>query len=93
MENLKLKWNREEVDDLHRELRIAVEVYELKYITRKKAKGEEVDQNKLRNAMNQNKKLKLLTKLCLASTLSLGNILDKPAHNRLSEQLEREARQ
>ena len=60
------------------------------YIKKKETKGEEVDYLKMVTALNRRKKLKALVRLGLASTLSCGNILDKPEINRIVEKLERD---
>ena len=87
---LKLKYKVDEVDDLINKLSTEMDLAKADYIRKKKTKGEEVDYYKMINALNQRKKLKNLSKLCLAGVLSCGNILDKPEVNRAIEKLERD---
>ena len=88
---LKLKYSMDDVEKLTKELGDAIHEAEEDYKRKKEAKGEKVDYMKMINAVNQRKKLKILCKRLLAANFNIGNILDKPAINRASEQLEREA--
>lgn len=87
---LKLKYTVDEADRICALLRKEMRKAEDDYIRKKKAKGETIDHFKMQNAINQRKNIKKLGKLCLASVLSCGNILDKPEVNRFVEHLERE---
>lgn len=89
--NLTLKFTTDESNDYGEQLREALIKAEDEYTTKKKAKGEEIDYIKMRNAINQRKNIRRLCKLTLASVLSCGNILDKPTVNRAVEKLERDA--
>ena len=88
---LKLKYSKDERDKLYEELEREVKLAEEDYIRKKVAKGEKVDNNKMRIALNYRQKIKNLTKRCLASTFSVSNILDSPSINRAVEKLERES--
>ena len=87
---LKLKYKVDEVDDLINKLSTEMDLAKADYIRKKKTKGEEVDYYKMINALNQRKKLKNLSRLCLAGIFSCGNVLDKPEVNRAIERLERD---
>lgn len=86
---LKLKYTREDVDKIGILLRKVLISAEENYKRKKKIKGEKVDYWKMMKAINQRKDCKRIAALCLASHLSLGNILDQPAVNRAVESLER----
>ena len=88
---LKLKYTREDVEQLNKDLRKAIIEAQEDYKRKKKAKGEKVDYWKMLKAINQRKKVKIISNRALAGMLNLCNLLDKPALNRASEQLERKA--
>ena len=88
---LKLKYNSDDVDKIFKVMEREWNIAERDYRKKKEVKGEKVDYLKMVTALNRRKKLKTLAKLVLASTLSSGNILDKPAINRVVEKLERES--
>ena len=86
------KYKIDEVNKLGEKLRRELELAEEDYIKKKKAKGETVDDDKMRKAINQRKKLRILCNRLLGAHLGLGNILNKPSITKASESLERKAK-
>jgi len=58
------------VDELSKELEIEYNLARADYIRKKRLKGELVDEDKLRIALNQRKKLRKLTMRCLQANFN-----------------------
>lgn len=89
--DLKLKYSSEDVEDIADLLEKEMIKAQAEYILKKEAKGELINKDTMRKAMNQRKNLKKLCRISIAAAVSHGNLIDQPEVNRTVEKLEREA--